>query len=63
MNQTKLNEAHDRLIACSYALAGILGAMLSNGDCPTFYEEQARLWLKHHKAAAARRKEALNAKP
>lgn len=62
MNQTKLNAAHDRLIQCSYAFAGILGGMLANGDIPPVYEEIARKYLRQHKAAARERTAAIEEK-
>ena len=60
VNQTKLSQAHDRLISLSYQMAAILSQMLEQGDVPAWYAEAARHAVRHHAAAAKSRKEALN---
>ncbi|HKU53022.1 MAG TPA: hypothetical protein VJQ25_11175 [Nitrospira sp.] len=60
MNETKLAQAHDRLVTLSYQLAGVLNQMQVQGDIPAWYAETVRHLLKQHNAAARTRKEALN---
>jgi hypothetical protein len=55
----KLDAAKTRLIQCSYAFAGILSGMTKMGQIPDEHKENARIWLRHHDAAAKERLRAL----